>query len=229
MLQYISIIWVISGFVVFRFFGNWIYLLCGSFPSKFSIPITNRNSMSFSGVLRSVCRIAPSFARTLAKPSSSSKAWRGTIQHTRALSTQIDPADPRTVPNSEWEKRLTPEQYATTREKFTEPPFSGIYVNNYEDGIYDCLCCGAELFSSETKYNSNTGWPSFTAAIGTDGENDDRTNILKVTDTSHGMMRTEVICRKCDSHLGHVFPDGPEPTGQRFCINSRSLLFKPKK
>ena len=181
-----------------------------------------------NGKLRSVCRIAPSFARTLAKPPSI-KAWRGPIQHTRAFSTQIDPADPRTVPNSEWEKRLTPEQYATTREKFTEPPFSGIYVNNYEDGIYDCLCCGAELFTSETKYDSNTGWPSFTAAIGTDGENDEHTNILKVTDTSHGMMRTEVICKKCDSHLGHVFPDGPEPTGQRFCINSRSLMFKPKK
>lgn len=151
------------------------------------------------------------------------------LQCLRAYSAQIDPSDPRTVPNSEWEKRLTPEQYSTTREKFTEPPFSGIYVNNYEEGVYNCLCCGAELFSSETKYDSNTGWPSFTGPLGAEGKDETNTNVLRVTDTSHGMIRTEVICKKCDSHLGHVFPDGPEPSGERFCINSRSLLFQPKK
>ncbi|XP_071157390.1 peptide methionine sulfoxide reductase MsrB-like [Mytilus edulis] len=183
--------------------------------------------MAFTGVLRSVCRVAPIVSRRMVNLQSSSKIWNVSSQCMRVLSTQIDPEDPRTVPNTEWEKRLTPEQYATTREKFTEPPFSGIYVNNYEEGTYNCLCCGNELFSSETKYDSGTGWPSFTAPIG--GEDKENTNILELTDTSHGMMRTEVICKKCDSHLGHVFPDGPEPTKQRFCLNSRSLLFKPKK
>ncbi|VDI15537.1 Hypothetical predicted protein [Mytilus galloprovincialis] len=117
----------------------------GSFPQNFSILWHNKN-MAFTGVLRSVCRVAPIVSRRMVNLQSSSKIWNVSSQCMRVLSTQIDPEDPRTVPNTEWEKRLTPEQYATTREKFTEPPFSGIYVNNYEEGTYNCLCCGNELF-----------------------------------------------------------------------------------
>uniref|UniRef100_A0A8I3WKE2 Peptide-methionine (R)-S-oxide reductase n=2 Tax=Simiiformes TaxID=314293 RepID=A0A8I3WKE2_CALJA len=130
---------------------------------------------------------------------------------------------------SEWQKKLTPEQSYVTREKGTEPPFSGIYLNNKEAGMYHCVCCDSPLFSSEKKYCSGTGWPSFSEAHGTSGSDESHTGILRRLDTSLGSARTEVVCKQCEAHLGHVFPDGPGPNGQRFCINSVALKFKPRK
>lgn len=121
---------------------------------------------------------------------------------------------------AEWKKKLTPEQYHVLREKGTELPFTGKFLLNKEKGIYVCAACGAELFSSDTKFESHCGWPSFYEAKG---------NITLKKDTSHGMTRTEVLCKKCGGHLGHLFDDGPKPTGKRFCINSLSLDFKKKK
>ncbi|XP_062983627.1 methionine-R-sulfoxide reductase B2, mitochondrial isoform X1 [Elgaria multicarinata webbii] len=127
----------------------------------------------------------------------------------------------------DWQKKLTPEQFYVTREKGTELPFSGIHLTNTEPGMYHCICCNALLFSSEAKYDSGTGWPSFTEAYGTHGTDESNTNILRRPDNSLGTRGTEVICKQCDAHLGHVFSDGPKPSGQRFCINSVSLTFKP--
>ena len=122
----------------------------------------------------------------------------------------------------EWKKKLTPEQYNILRQKGTEMPFTGGYVHNSKKGMYHCAACGAELFSSDTKFDSGTGWPSFY-------EPKNRENVELKKDVSHGMARTEVICKKCGGHLGHMFDDGPKPTGKRYCINSCSLDFREKK
>ena len=120
----------------------------------------------------------------------------------------------------EWKKKLKPEQYQVLRERGTERAFTGKLLENKEKGKYVCAGCGAELFSSDAKFDSGTGWPSFTEA---------NKNVGKRIDTSHGMTREEVYCKKCGGHLGHLFDDGPRPTGKRFCINSCSLDFKKKK
>lgn len=123
--------------------------------------------------------------------------------------------------DAEWRRELTPEQYRILREKGTEQAFSGTYVHAKEDGMYLCAACGNELFSSDAKYDSGTGWPSFSASVSEEG-------VETITDKSFGMERTEATCSRCGGHLGHVFDDGPGPTGKRFCVNSLSLKLKKK-
>ena len=124
-----------------------------------------------------------------------------------------------TKSDTEWRRDLTEEQYHVTREKGTERAFAGALCNNKERGVYRCVCCGNDLFSSDTKYESGSGWPSFWQPLAED-------RVAEEEDHSHGMVRIEALCNQCDAHLGHVFPDGPRPTGLRYCMNSAALRFE---
>ncbi len=123
--------------------------------------------------------------------------------------------------DAEWKKQLTPAQFAIARSKGTEAPFCGTLLDNKMEGVYSCICCGLPLFSSAGKFDSGTGWPSFFQPVAEE-------NVIEHRDVSHGMVRSEILCARCDCHLGHVFDDGPRPTGLRFCVNSESLVFTPK-
>jgi peptide-methionine (R)-S-oxide reductase len=179
-----------------------------------------RRALVVAGLAACAAGIGRRVLGTTATPSPAKRSATVTIEGFSALGKSLGRSEVPRIEKSEaeWRQQLTPASFEVTRHEATEPPFSGEYDQNHQDGLYRCVCCDTALFDSRTKFDSRTGWPSFWQVIS-------RANVAEASDRALGMVRTAVACQRCDAHLGHVFEDGPQPTGLRYCMNSVSLRF----